>query len=106
MSSPSWGQKIQEIASSQSSSDELLEELVSVSDTEEIHQASAFWVPLFRRHCGDMHVPRRDASSPVILLSACTGSFAEASVLKDLLVNVGCGQKLCNIVDTIRGSIL
>lgn len=103
MSSPSWGQKIQEIASSQSSSDELQEELISVSDTEEIHEASAFWVPLFRRHCGDMHVPHRD--KPVILLSACTGSFAEASVLKDLLVSVGCGREHCNIADMIHGSL-
>lgn len=81
MSNRGWNNVINAISSSQSSCDELTEELISVSDSEEIQEQSAFWVPLFFRHTGDFHIPQR--TTPITLVSACTGSFAEASVLKD-----------------------
>ena len=77
----SWRGVIAVVASSQSSSDEQQEELLSVSDTEEMHQSQAFWVHLLKMHCSDMDTPTR--VSPIKLVSCCTGSFAEASVLKD-----------------------
>ena len=80
-----WLKLRDKIAQSQESSDDLTEECCRLSPpspgTEVLVPESAFWVPLLLEHT--QGIPRSFRDSPIHVLSACTGSFAEASVLKD-----------------------
>ena len=85
MSLASWKDMVEEIASSQSSSEAAQIDLLSISESEEAAAKSAFWVSVLKSHtegAGFAQPGRRQ--TPVRLLSACTGSFAEAAALEEL----------------------
>ena len=77
-------QAVELVASSQSSVDAISDEHISVSDAEEALPNSNFWVHLLREHTRGYDVPSREV--PISLISCCTGSFAEAAVLKERCV--------------------
>ena len=75
---------MQEVASSQSSSDAQLVDLLSISESEDCAAQSAFWTPWLKRDTegANFQLPPKRLE-PLRLLSCCTGSFAEAAVLED-----------------------
>ena len=80
------------MAQSQESSDEKAEELDSLTppspgEVVEVPEYNCFWVPLLLEHTKGLNRPCR--VSPIRLLSACTGSFAEGTVLEDCSVRCG-----------------
>ena len=77
----SWARAVSVVSSSQESIDQLTESHVSVSDSEDMAQGCAFWSPMLKRHTGELTVPQR--TSPISLISGCTGSCAEGAVLKE-----------------------
>ena len=84
----SWRQVAEFVASSQSSADAEAEELLSISESEEAAAAYAFWVPSLIADTSRCGFERPGRQVPIQLVSACTGSFAEAAVLQELLARV------------------
>ena len=84
MNLETWTGKVHEVASSQSSSDAQLVDLLSISESEDCAAQSAFWAPWLKRDSegAGFQLPRKRLQ-PLRLVSCCTGSFAEAAVLED-----------------------
>ena len=78
-----WARAVELVTSSQESEDQLVEDHVSVSDSESQALTSAFWLPLIKRHTADLVVVHR--REPINVVSSCTGSCAEGAVLKETM---------------------
>ena len=76
-----WRHAAEARVSSQESS---LEDLVSVSDSEEAAATQAFWTPNLLADAECLGFKRPVRKQAISLLSGCSGSMAEAAVLKDL----------------------
>ena len=89
MHSESWKELVEVVASSQSSEDNAQVELLSISESEEAAAKHCFWLNWLKAdtEAAGYAVPATRAN-PLRVLSACSGSFAEAAVLKELTSTV------------------
>ena len=81
----SWEAEKSEVAQNQQETDQLSQDLLSVSDSEEQRSRQLFWANLLLQdtQAAGIEVPIRQPDDPVQLLSCCTGAFGEAVVFKE-----------------------
>ena len=79
----SWSRLRDSVANSQSTSDEMAEELESEPSPGQsvAEEDKAWWVHHLLQHTS--HLSYQPRTTPLKLLSGCTGSFAEGAVLQD-----------------------